>query len=145
MKNLTIRKLFRFVYTVPLSILLAGCTYVETESLDNELSQVLPSCNKRLHEYFAQNNMPKFIRGKVSILEKKDLRDSDHNWMNTKWQASITYKLNLEDLENVSLYKSEGEDYFIICKYITSSLKDNKGVTSIKIFSNLSLPASKVE
>ena len=73
MKNFTIKKLFRFVYTVPLSILLAGCTYVETESLDNELSQVLPSCNKRLHEYFAQNNMPKFIRGKVSILEKKDL------------------------------------------------------------------------
>ena len=82
--------------------------------------------------------MPKNIES-TTILENKDLRDINYPPMRTTWPVSLTYKLNLKDLE-----KDETKEYFVVCKYNTNSAKDNLGVTSIKIYSDKSFPFSKI-
>ena len=125
-------------FLIPFSFLLAGCTF--TNYLDEavELSKALPACNKNFLKTFEKNSMSKSIEG-ITILENKDLRDLDYPPMRTTWPVSLTYKLNLKDQE-----KDETKEYFIVCKYNTNSLKDNLGVTSIKIYRDKSLPFSKI-
>ena len=81
--------------------------------------------------------MSKSIEG-LTILENKDMRDLDYHPMRTTWPVSLTYKLNLKDQE-----KDETKEYFIVSQYNTNSLKDNLGVTSIKIYRDKSLPFCK--